>query len=208
MIRDLLNPSSGFLDLREDSKGVIQVAGITEVSTINAQEVGQPPDVLVWSKQSWLVYTCWRSIIYVVNFFFVCFLLFRSWSYWWRATSSALRSRRQPIRRPPARTPCCRWPSSSRAAAATCCRRSASHASSWSTWPALNGQRRWALAALGCCAGLQFRLPETDAERLQAETLNHIQISKKNKKWNSINLNQVSLLVNMSRVHDHGLSLI
>lgn len=39
MIRDLLNPASGFLDLREDSKGVIQVAGITEVSTINAQEV-------------------------------------------------------------------------------------------------------------------------------------------------------------------------
>lgn len=41
MIRDLLNPSSGFLDLREDSKGLIQVAGITEVSTINAQEVTQ-----------------------------------------------------------------------------------------------------------------------------------------------------------------------
>ena len=40
MIRDLLNPSSGFLDLREDSKGEIQVAGITEVSTINAREVG------------------------------------------------------------------------------------------------------------------------------------------------------------------------
>lgn len=39
MIRDLLNPSSGYLDLREDCKGVIQVAGITEVSTINAQEV-------------------------------------------------------------------------------------------------------------------------------------------------------------------------
>uniref|UniRef100_A0A669CQ63 Kinesin-like protein n=1 Tax=Oreochromis niloticus TaxID=8128 RepID=A0A669CQ63_ORENI len=39
MIHDLLNPSSGFLDLREDSKGVIQVAGITEVSTINAQEI-------------------------------------------------------------------------------------------------------------------------------------------------------------------------
>lgn len=46
MIRDLLNPSSGFLDLREDSKGVIQVAGITEVSTINAQEVGPRPDPL------------------------------------------------------------------------------------------------------------------------------------------------------------------
>ncbi|KAK6328246.1 hypothetical protein J4Q44_G00002240 [Coregonus suidteri] len=39
MIRDLLNPSSGFLDLREDSKGVIQVAGITEVCTINAREI-------------------------------------------------------------------------------------------------------------------------------------------------------------------------
>ncbi|KAB0400690.1 hypothetical protein E2I00_008315, partial [Balaenoptera physalus] len=33
MIRDLLNPALGYLELREDSKGVIQVAGITEVST-------------------------------------------------------------------------------------------------------------------------------------------------------------------------------
>ncbi|XP_019341153.2 kinesin-like protein KIF19 isoform X3 [Alligator mississippiensis] len=41
MIRDLLNPALGYLDLREDSKGVIQVAGITEVSTINAKEVMQ-----------------------------------------------------------------------------------------------------------------------------------------------------------------------
>ncbi|RXN02170.1 Kinesin-like protein KIF19 [Acipenser ruthenus] len=41
MIRDLLNPSAEFLDLREDSKGVIQVAGITEVSTINAREIMQ-----------------------------------------------------------------------------------------------------------------------------------------------------------------------
>lgn len=51
MIRDLLNPSSGFLDLREDSKGVIQVAGITEVSTINAQEVR-------WAKPctTWFIY--------------------------------------------------------------------------------------------------------------------------------------------------------
>lgn len=38
MIRDLLNPALGFLELREDSKGVVQVAGITEVSTINAKE--------------------------------------------------------------------------------------------------------------------------------------------------------------------------
>nr|XP_012634163.2 kinesin-like protein KIF19 isoform X3 [Microcebus murinus] len=41
MIRDLLNPSLGYLELREDAKGVIQVAGITEVSTINAKEIMQ-----------------------------------------------------------------------------------------------------------------------------------------------------------------------
>ncbi|XP_066878285.1 kinesin-like protein KIF19 isoform X9 [Kogia breviceps] len=41
MIRDLLNPALGYLELREDSKGVIQVAGITEVSTVNAKEVMQ-----------------------------------------------------------------------------------------------------------------------------------------------------------------------
>ncbi|XP_015277559.1 PREDICTED: kinesin-like protein KIF19 [Gekko japonicus] len=39
VIRDLLNPSSGFLELREDSKGSIQIAGIMEVSTTNAQEI-------------------------------------------------------------------------------------------------------------------------------------------------------------------------
>ncbi|XP_023569777.1 kinesin-like protein KIF19 [Octodon degus] len=41
MIRDLLNPTLGYLELREDSKGAIQVAGITEVSAINANEVMQ-----------------------------------------------------------------------------------------------------------------------------------------------------------------------
>ncbi|XP_036756074.2 kinesin-like protein KIF19 isoform X2 [Manis pentadactyla] len=41
MIRDLLNPALGYLELREDCKGVIQVAGITEVSTINAKEIMQ-----------------------------------------------------------------------------------------------------------------------------------------------------------------------
>lgn len=47
VIRDLLNPSSGFLDLREDPRGSIQIAGITEVSTTNAQEV---PWAMVHSK--------------------------------------------------------------------------------------------------------------------------------------------------------------
>ncbi|XP_069920779.1 kinesin-like protein KIF19 isoform X1 [Oryctolagus cuniculus] len=41
VIRDLLNPSSGFLDLREDARGSIQIAGVTEVSTSNAQEIMQ-----------------------------------------------------------------------------------------------------------------------------------------------------------------------
>lgn len=39
-IRDLLNPSSGYLELREDSKGRnIQVAGLSEVSTTSTNEV-------------------------------------------------------------------------------------------------------------------------------------------------------------------------
>ncbi|XP_029432686.1 kinesin-like protein KIF19 isoform X2 [Rhinatrema bivittatum] len=41
VIRDLLNPSSGFLDLREDSRGNIQIPGITEFSTNNAREIMQ-----------------------------------------------------------------------------------------------------------------------------------------------------------------------
>lgn len=39
-IRDLLNPSSGYLELREDSKGKnIQVNGLTELSTRSTGEV-------------------------------------------------------------------------------------------------------------------------------------------------------------------------
>ncbi|XP_057667084.1 kinesin-like protein KIF19 [Diorhabda carinulata] len=41
-IRDLLNPTSGFLELREDSKGKnIQVAGLSEISTTCTDEVMQ-----------------------------------------------------------------------------------------------------------------------------------------------------------------------
>ena len=39
MIRDLLNPSSGYLELREDSRGVCTVAGLTEVSARSTEEV-------------------------------------------------------------------------------------------------------------------------------------------------------------------------
>ena len=39
MIRDLLNPSSGILDLREDSSGAVVVAGLLEVETTSTQEV-------------------------------------------------------------------------------------------------------------------------------------------------------------------------
>ncbi|XP_075139857.1 kinesin-like protein KIF19 [Leptodactylus fuscus] len=38
LIRDLLNPSSGYLDLREDSRGNVQIAGITEFFTSSAEE--------------------------------------------------------------------------------------------------------------------------------------------------------------------------
>jgi len=38
MIRDLLNPSSGFLDLREDHKGV-QVTGLSEHSAASTDQV-------------------------------------------------------------------------------------------------------------------------------------------------------------------------
>ena len=38
MIRDLLNPSSDYLDLRENSKGV-QVAGLTEYEVLNTSQV-------------------------------------------------------------------------------------------------------------------------------------------------------------------------
>jgi kinesin family protein 18/19 len=39
-IRDLLNPGSGHLDLRDDSKGKnIQVAGLSEVVTKSTEEV-------------------------------------------------------------------------------------------------------------------------------------------------------------------------
>ena len=38
MIRDLLNPSSGFLELREDSRGVV-VSGISEVQANKTSEV-------------------------------------------------------------------------------------------------------------------------------------------------------------------------
>ena len=39
-IRDLLKPSTGTLDLREDAKkGTIEVAGLSEVSTMNTKEV-------------------------------------------------------------------------------------------------------------------------------------------------------------------------
>ena len=39
MIRDLLNPASGYLELREDSRGVCTVAGLTEVSARSTEEV-------------------------------------------------------------------------------------------------------------------------------------------------------------------------
>lgn len=39
LIRDLLSPSSSFLELREDAKGGVQVAGIREIVASTPQEV-------------------------------------------------------------------------------------------------------------------------------------------------------------------------
>ena len=51
MIRDLLNPSSGILDLREDSRGNVQVAGLSEVTAESTEEVGSRQfDVLYWTR--------------------------------------------------------------------------------------------------------------------------------------------------------------
>ena len=41
MIRDLLNPSAGYLDLREDSRGLISVAGLSKVDAETTKEVMQ-----------------------------------------------------------------------------------------------------------------------------------------------------------------------
>ena len=39
MIRDLLNPSSGILELREDAKGGTQVAGLSQIKARSTDEV-------------------------------------------------------------------------------------------------------------------------------------------------------------------------
>lgn len=44
MIRDLLNPSAGILDLREDAKGGVQVAGLSEVTARSTDEVSLEDD--------------------------------------------------------------------------------------------------------------------------------------------------------------------
>ena len=48
MIRDLLNPSAGILDLREDAKGGVQVAGLSEVTTRSTNEVIACNDKFIW----------------------------------------------------------------------------------------------------------------------------------------------------------------
>lgn len=47
-IRDLLNPSSGYLELREDSRGrSVQVSGLKEISTTSTDEVSLVRNLLV-----------------------------------------------------------------------------------------------------------------------------------------------------------------
>ncbi|XP_067938364.1 kinesin-like protein KIF19 [Watersipora subatra] len=39
MVRDLLNPSAGYLDMREDAKGGVQVANLSETTTTSTEEI-------------------------------------------------------------------------------------------------------------------------------------------------------------------------
>ena len=51
-IRDLLAPDNGTLDLRDDSKKGIHVAGLTEASTTSTKEVKcrkTQPSFIMWS---------------------------------------------------------------------------------------------------------------------------------------------------------------
>lgn len=63
MIRDLLSPSSGILELREDAKGGVQVAGLSEVTTRSTSEVSRSKVVI---KVSLLIVTS-GSVLYHHN---------------------------------------------------------------------------------------------------------------------------------------------
>ncbi|CAH1956478.1 unnamed protein product [Acanthoscelides obtectus] len=52
-IRDLLNPQSGYLELREDSRGKsIQVAGLSEISTTSTDEDEEPSNNILYTQRS------------------------------------------------------------------------------------------------------------------------------------------------------------
>lgn len=56
MVRDLLNPSAGYLEMREDAKGGVQVANLSEVSTSSTEEVknvAPEPDNCDFIVKSW-----------------------------------------------------------------------------------------------------------------------------------------------------------
>ena len=74
MIRDLLNPSAGILDLREDSKGGIQVAGLSEVKARSTDEVS----CVIIYVHSPLYYVLYSYLSYL-PMFSVC-LYIASWT--------------------------------------------------------------------------------------------------------------------------------
>lgn len=55
MIRDLLNPAAGILDLREDAKGGVQVAGLSEVTTRSTNEVTACNDMFIWISNNFIL---------------------------------------------------------------------------------------------------------------------------------------------------------
>lgn len=100
MIRDLLNPSLGCLQLREDAGGTVQVAGITEVSAINADEVSQ--QVLLGHGGGGRIQQASPCPALPVRP--------RSCSCWREGTGSGRRSPRPPTAPRHAPTRCCRSP--------------------------------------------------------------------------------------------------
>lgn len=71
MIRDLLQPSSGILDLREDAKGGVQVAGLSEVMARSTVEV----DIMQFIDENILLKTKVRFFSYCYGLVYLEMLL-------------------------------------------------------------------------------------------------------------------------------------
>lgn len=75
-VRDLLNPSSGVLDLREDAKGV-QVPGLREVEASSPAEVRMNEQYFWNASANWVIYVYYSLFhLIFVMFCLICDFLF------------------------------------------------------------------------------------------------------------------------------------